>query len=277
MPDRDPARHELPDIDAAALAAARAADVALREARSVGSDRWARYLDPLPDRLRDEALRDLRSTARRIRAAFGPKDSIRDTLPEEATEPLLLAVDRLLKAIARHDPHTLTRRRRRLACAGSGCPAARPSSAASNASSRNGDGRARVIDERERAPGPRPGDVGQAPLLLERPLGLDRLGDGPRAREATLVKPDDRDVVELETLRAVRGREREGGVVPTEPGKPRTGCSHRVRERNERRRARPPSRAARRGCRRRPRSSRSPVAGRPDAPGSAQPAQGKQR
>jgi hypothetical protein len=107
VPDhRDtPARHELPDIDSAALAAARAADVALREARSIGSDRWARYLDPLPDRLRDDPLRDLRSTARRIRAAFGPRDSIRDTLPEAATEPLLLAVDRLLKAIARHDLH----------------------------------------------------------------------------------------------------------------------------------------------------------------------------
>jgi hypothetical protein len=103
VPDRDPARHELPDIDAAALAAARAADVALREARSLGADRWARYLDPLPDRLRDDPLRDLRSTARRIRAAFGPKDSIRDTLPEDATEPLLLAVDRLLRELNRYE------------------------------------------------------------------------------------------------------------------------------------------------------------------------------
>ena len=99
------ARHELPEIDSAALEAARAADHALIAARSAGVDRWADYLAPLPDRLRDDALRDLRSTARRIRAAFGPKDSIRDTLPEEATEPLLLAVDRLLKAIARHDLH----------------------------------------------------------------------------------------------------------------------------------------------------------------------------
>ncbi len=99
----DPARHELPEIDAAALVAARAADVALREARSVGVERWVRYLEPLPDRLRDDSLRDLRSTARRARAAFGPKDSIRDAVPEEATEPLLLAIDALLKAIARHD------------------------------------------------------------------------------------------------------------------------------------------------------------------------------
>jgi hypothetical protein len=61
------------------------------------------YLQPLPDRLRDDPLRDLRATARKVRAAYGPKDSIRDALPESATEPLLDAVDRLLKALARHD------------------------------------------------------------------------------------------------------------------------------------------------------------------------------
>jgi hypothetical protein len=101
----DPARHELTDIDGAALEAARAADAAVAAARESGTDRWLAYLAPLPDRLRDDPLRDLRSTARRLRAAYGPKDSIRDALPETATEPLLLAVDRLLKAIARHDAH----------------------------------------------------------------------------------------------------------------------------------------------------------------------------
>lgn len=106
MPDhRDPARHELPDIDAAALQAARAADRALAVAREIGTARWADYLAPLPDRLRDDSLRELRGTVRRARAAYGPKDSIRDGLPEEATEPLLAAIDRLLKAIARHDSH----------------------------------------------------------------------------------------------------------------------------------------------------------------------------
>jgi hypothetical protein len=104
VPDhRYPARHELPDIDAAALEAARAADAALAAARAAGADRWISYLGPLPDRLRDDSLRDLRSTARRARAAYGPKDSIRDALAQEVTEPLLLAIDRLLKAIARHD------------------------------------------------------------------------------------------------------------------------------------------------------------------------------
>ncbi len=78
-------------------------DRALAEARANGVDRWMRYLEPLPDRLRDDSLRDLRSTARRARAAFGPKDSIRDALGEDVTEPLLSSIDRLLKAIARHD------------------------------------------------------------------------------------------------------------------------------------------------------------------------------
>jgi hypothetical protein len=107
VPDRSdtPARHELPDIDAAALDAARAADHALTAARAVGIDRWADYLASLPDRLRDDSLRELRGTARRLRAAYGPKDSIRDALSEDVTEPLLRAIDRLLKAIARHDAH----------------------------------------------------------------------------------------------------------------------------------------------------------------------------
>jgi hypothetical protein len=106
--DRDadvPARHELPDIDAAALAAALAADRALAAARDVGNERWERYLARVPDRLRDDPLAGLRSTARTVRAAYGPKDSIRDALPEAVTEPLLKAVDRLLKVIARYEAH----------------------------------------------------------------------------------------------------------------------------------------------------------------------------
>ena len=101
-----PARHERPDIDEAALVAARAADRALAGARERSSGRWAEYLALLPDRLRDGDLRDLRPTALRVRAAFGPKDSIREALPPELTEPLLDAVDRLLKAIARRELHS---------------------------------------------------------------------------------------------------------------------------------------------------------------------------
>jgi len=105
MTRTDPPRHELAEIDAAALEAARAADVALAYAREVGLERWATYLGPLPDRLRDDSLRDLRGVARRTRAAYGPKDSIRDSLPEAVTEPLLEAIDRLIKAISRFDAH----------------------------------------------------------------------------------------------------------------------------------------------------------------------------
>jgi hypothetical protein len=95
------ARHELPEIDAAGLEAARAADAALAAAREVGSERWGRYLAPLPDRLRDDPLPGLRAAARTARAAYGPKDSIRDALPEAATEAFLAAIDRLLRLIAR--------------------------------------------------------------------------------------------------------------------------------------------------------------------------------
>ena len=106
MPARtDPPRHELSDIDAAALVAARAADDALAIAREMEADRWVRYLERLPDRLRDDPLRDLRAATRTARAAYGPKDSIRDALPELVTEPLLKAIDRLQKAIARYDAH----------------------------------------------------------------------------------------------------------------------------------------------------------------------------
>jgi hypothetical protein len=97
------ARHEQPAIDEAALAAARHADRLLAAAREAGAERWARYLAPLPDRLRDDPLTALRATALRVRAAYGPKDSVRDALPADLTEPLLLAVDRLLKLLARRD------------------------------------------------------------------------------------------------------------------------------------------------------------------------------
>jgi hypothetical protein len=98
-----PARHELPAIDEAALVAARMVEVMLDAAREGGHSRWAAFLAPLPERLRDGDLRELHSAAQRVRAAFGPKDSIRDVLDESMTEPAIHAVDRLLKALARHE------------------------------------------------------------------------------------------------------------------------------------------------------------------------------
>ena len=90
---RGPARHERPVIDEAALVAARAGDRMLAAVREVGSARWTAYLEPIPDRLRDDEIVDLRRTALRARSAFGPKDSIRDVLPASLTEPFLDAVD----------------------------------------------------------------------------------------------------------------------------------------------------------------------------------------
>lgn len=100
-----PARHEIPAIDAAALEAARAADRLLAAAKAFDNERWAKYLEPIPDQLRDEPMPSLRSVARRARSAYGPKDSIRDALPEDVTEPFLAAIDRLIKAIARDEAH----------------------------------------------------------------------------------------------------------------------------------------------------------------------------
>jgi hypothetical protein len=81
--------------------AARHADRLLVAAREIGSPRWAAFLEPLPEHLRDDEPTALRSTAVRARAAYGPKDSIRDVLPERLTEPFLDAIDRLVREIDR--------------------------------------------------------------------------------------------------------------------------------------------------------------------------------
>ncbi len=98
-----PPRHQLPDIDAAALEAARAADRVLAAAVAMESERWTRYFEKIPGRLRDDPVPDLRAATRLARAAYGPKDSIRDTLPQEVTEPFLDRLDRLIRVINRWD------------------------------------------------------------------------------------------------------------------------------------------------------------------------------
>ena len=96
-----PARHELPVVDDLALTAARHADRLLAEARERGSARWVAFFEAIPDHLRDDELRALRSTATRARAAYGPNDSVRDVLSADVTEPFLEALDRLLRELAR--------------------------------------------------------------------------------------------------------------------------------------------------------------------------------
>jgi len=100
-----PARHERPAIDEAALAAARAVDVVALVCRRGGHGRWEAYLAPLADALRDAPLSELRPVALRVRAAFGPKDSILEILEPTVTDPLRDAVDRLLQILARDAAH----------------------------------------------------------------------------------------------------------------------------------------------------------------------------
>ena len=63
--------------------------------------RWITYFEPLPDRLRDDDLPGLRSAAMRVRSAYGVKDSIRDVLPADLTEPFLDSIDRLMRELNR--------------------------------------------------------------------------------------------------------------------------------------------------------------------------------
>jgi hypothetical protein len=106
---RGPGRHELPAIDEAALVAARHADrlvAAARAAESAGSPgaaRWAAFLEPLPDRLRDAPPGELRSVARRARAAYGPKDSIAEVLPADLAITFRDAIDDLARVLTRHE------------------------------------------------------------------------------------------------------------------------------------------------------------------------------
>jgi len=81
--------------------AARHADRLLAEARAIGSVRWTAYFELLPDRLRDDEPAALRATAMRCRAAYGVKESIRDVLSSDLTEPFLDSLDRLIRELNR--------------------------------------------------------------------------------------------------------------------------------------------------------------------------------
>ena len=100
---RGPARHELPAVDEAGLIAGRHADRLVAAAESSGVIRWLRYFEGMPDRLRDDEPRSLRQVALRARAAYGPKDSVRDALPADVTEPFLESIDRLIKQLNKRD------------------------------------------------------------------------------------------------------------------------------------------------------------------------------
>ncbi|HEX7490108.1 MAG TPA: hypothetical protein VF337_00200 [Candidatus Limnocylindrales bacterium] len=82
------------------MKAARSADRLLLAAVDRGSKRWADFLAPVPELLRDAGIGELGRITLRVRAAYGVKDSIRDALPPDLTEPFLDQLDRLRKALA---------------------------------------------------------------------------------------------------------------------------------------------------------------------------------
>jgi hypothetical protein len=103
---RGPSRYELPEIDAAALDAARWADRALAAVRELGVARWTSLLEPLPERLRDADADELQKVATHARSFFGAKDSVADVLPVEVSAGLRDAIDRLRRDLARHSAHS---------------------------------------------------------------------------------------------------------------------------------------------------------------------------
>ena len=99
---RRPARHERPAIDEAGLVAARHADRLLdaahaRSAPSAGSPTSSRCRTGCATTTRWRCGR----RRPRCRAAYGVKDSIRDALPAELTEPFLDSIDRLIRELNR--------------------------------------------------------------------------------------------------------------------------------------------------------------------------------
>jgi hypothetical protein len=95
----------MPAIDEAALAAARLADGLVAAAHAAaaagahGASRWAAFLEPLPDRLRDAPPPDLRAVALRARAAYGTNDSIAEVLPTDLATAFRDAIDDLVRAL----------------------------------------------------------------------------------------------------------------------------------------------------------------------------------
>ena len=67
----------------------------MAHARAAGFERWVVYLEPLIDPLRDGDIASLRPAARRVRAAYGPKDPVRDDLPPSVTDPCRDEIDGL--------------------------------------------------------------------------------------------------------------------------------------------------------------------------------------
>lgn len=104
-----PARHEVPEIDARALALARQVERSVAALRSAGRARWLPVLEPLLDPLRDGSLGAVRLAANRVRAAFGVGESVAEDLPDDEARALREATDATLRAIARFEARVVAR------------------------------------------------------------------------------------------------------------------------------------------------------------------------
>jgi hypothetical protein len=96
-----PPRWQDPPLDEAALAVARLARGGVAVLRARGQERWAAYLEPHVPVLEDGDRTDLLVAARRVRAAFGARDSLLDAWPSEDALRLRDAADRLLLLLER--------------------------------------------------------------------------------------------------------------------------------------------------------------------------------
>jgi len=110
-----PARWQVPDVDAAALALARQVRAAARALSASGRSRWAAVLEPLAAPLEDGDLAAIRTAANRVRAAFGVGESVAEDLSAEQGRGLRDATDAALRALDRYEArarHDMTRRAR---------------------------------------------------------------------------------------------------------------------------------------------------------------------
>jgi len=96
-----PPRWQDPQLDEAALDVARRVRGVVAGLRERGNARWVAYLEALVPAFEDGDRADLQAAGRRVRAAFGARDSLLDAAPDGDPLRLRDAVDRLLVLLER--------------------------------------------------------------------------------------------------------------------------------------------------------------------------------
>ena len=109
LPAKGPARWQVPEVDAPALALARSVRQSVEALRTAGRSRWAEVLEPLIEPLQDGDLRAVRLATNRVRAAFGVGESVAEDLSDADARALRDAADATLRALARHEAASTTR------------------------------------------------------------------------------------------------------------------------------------------------------------------------